>query len=62
MEADTTVGSEPRGGWRLFHYLSGGGLKGFGASNARRLVERRQNRFLVVAAILGVCWLALRFV
>lgn len=44
--------------WRLFHYLSGGGLSAFGTSSERILVERRQARFLRIACVLAVLWLA----
>jgi len=42
--------------WRLFHYLSGGGLSACGYSCARALARRRQGRFLVFAGFLGVLW------
>lgn len=44
--------------WRLFHYLSGGGLSAFGTSSERILVERRQTRFLRIACAIAVLWLA----
>ena len=43
--------------WRLFHYLSGGGLSACGSSNERALMELRQGRFLVFAGVLGVLWI-----
>lgn len=43
--------------WRLFHYLSGGGLSACGSSSARALVMRRQGRFLAVAGVLAVLWI-----
>ena len=42
--------------WRLFHYLSGGGLAACGSSSARALVYRRQGRFLAFAGVLAVLW------
>ena len=33
-------------GWRLFHYLSGGGIRAFGQPSGRMVLIRRQNRFL----------------
>ena len=44
------------GRWRLFHYLSGGGMSAFGRPSGRELQLRRQNRFLWVAAALAVAW------
>ena len=46
-----------RKNWRLFHYLSGGGISACGSSNERALMDRRQGRFLVFAGILGVLWI-----
>ena len=45
------------GQWRLFHYLSGGGLSACGSSSAHALVCRRQGRFLFFAGVLAVLWL-----
>ncbi len=60
---DTEEGADPdaseseRVRWRLFHYLSGGGLAACGSSSARALAIRRQGRFLVFAGFLGVLWI-----
>lgn len=43
--------------WRLFHYLSGGGLSAFGTSSERILVERRQTRFLRIACVIAALWI-----
>ena len=43
--------------WRLFHYLSGGGLSAFGTSSERILVERRQTRFLRIAFAFAALWI-----
>jgi len=43
--------------WRLFRYLSGGGLSACGTSSARALVCRRQGRFLTFAGVLAVLWI-----
>ncbi len=50
-----------RGGWRLFHYLSGGGMRAFGSSSGRELILRRQTRFLWVAFAMAVLWTIFRF-
>ncbi|MGN0847007.1 MAG: hypothetical protein ACI4RA_06450 [Kiritimatiellia bacterium] len=54
--------AERRAGWRLFHYLSGGGIRAFAGSVAREAVSRRQTRFLWFMVGVAMCWLALRFV
>lgn len=63
MEQNTeTGGSTSSGrkyGWRLFHYLSGGGMRIFGRTLEQDVRERRQNRFLVAAGIAAVVWLCL---
>lgn len=49
--------AEAKSRWRLFHYLSGGGLSACGTSSARLLAERRQARFLRIAGVLAALWL-----
>ena len=46
-------------GWRLFHYLSGGGMKAFGRTIRQDELDLRRNRFLALAAVFGAVWLAL---
>ena len=42
--------------WRIFHYLSGGGMKMFGRTVLQEERSRRQTRFLVFASVLAVMW------
>ncbi len=44
-------------GWKLFHYISGGGMKTFGRSVRQEERNVRRNRFLAVSAAIGVAWL-----
>ncbi len=44
---------------RLYHYLSGGGMRAFGRSVRQEETDQRRNRFLVSAAVFGVVWLIL---
>ena len=44
---------------RLFHYLSGGGLRNFGRTVLQEERDIRQRRFLKIAAAAGVSWLIL---
>ena len=65
--ADESVQSLPadrQAGWRLFHYLSGGGMRSFPhyTSTARARVSRRQTRFLWTMALFAALWLAFRFI
>lgn len=46
-------------GWKLFHYISGGGMRTFGRTISQEVRNRRQNRFLVLAALLAVAWICL---
>lgn len=48
-----------RFGWRLFHYLSGGGMRTFGRTVQQEEQSARQNRFLAVAAAVAALWLML---
>ena len=47
---------------RLFHYLSGGGMRAFGRPSGYELLMRRQNRFLWLAGVLVACWIFFSFV
>ena len=53
---ETTKGV--RFGWKLFHYLAGGGMRTFGRTVQQEEQLARQNRFLAVAAVIAVLWLA----
>ena len=44
---------------KLIHYLAGGGMEAFGRTVRQEEVLRRQRRFLSVAGLLAVGWLAL---
>jgi hypothetical protein len=44
-------------GWKLFHYLSGGGMKAFGRTLAQEEADWKRTRFLVGAAVFAVAWL-----
>lgn len=46
-------------GWKLFHYLSGGGMRSFGRTVAQDEHDRRQNRFLIAALVFFALWLVL---
>lgn len=48
-----------RFGWKLFHYISGGGMRTFGRTVQQEELGVRQTRFLVVAGALAVLWLVL---
>ena len=44
-------------GWRLFHYLSGGGMKTFGRTVEQEEADLKRTRFLVFAGALALVWL-----
>ncbi len=46
-----------RFGKRLFHYLSGGGMRIFGRTVRQEEAEIKRTRFLFFAAALGAAWL-----
>jgi hypothetical protein len=66
MTTNTSAYAQAAGGnegrWKLFHYLSGGGLAEFAYVNGRSTAIRKQNRFLTVLAIIAVAWLAFFFI
>ena len=53
----TTPGRVEAYGRKLIRYLSGGGLAAFTRTAEEERAETRQERFLFVAAIVGVAWL-----
>lgn len=68
---DLDVVNDPRGteqalgsnsARRLFHYLSGGGLRAFGCSSAAVRVYRRQDRFWYFFGALVALWLVFWFI
>lgn len=46
-------------GWRLFHYLSGGGMRAFGRTIQQEERNSRQSRFLWGCLIVAIGWLLL---
>lgn len=46
-------------GWRLFHYISGGGMRAFGRSVRQEEADIKRNRFLVFAGLFALMWLLL---
>ncbi len=54
-KGETTKGK--KFGWKLFHYLSGGGMREFGRTVRQEESEVKRNRFLAVSAVIGALWL-----
>lgn len=52
-------GLERKRGWWLFRHLSGSGLRVARGMSEGEVRERRQTRFLIVAAVLFAVWLCL---
>lgn len=61
-EAYDNISSSSRATWKLFHYISGGGMRTFGRTLEQDSKSRRQSRFLVCSAVLLLVWLTLRYV
>ena len=55
LESDRQAQGETAGsqkfGWRLFHYLSGGGLRAFGRTVEQEEADAKRTRFLIRAAV-----------
>ena len=66
LESDRNVHGENSKGvrfvWKLFHYISGGGMKAFGRTIQQEERNARQNRFLTVASVMTVLWILFLFV
>ncbi len=62
QEAHGETSKGTRFGWKLFHYISGGGMRTFGRTVQQEELGARQNRFLVVAGVVAAVWIALMFV
>ena len=45
-----------RFGWRLFHYLSGGGMRVFGRTIKQEEADLKRTRFLVAVGIFAIIW------
>lgn len=56
QQASATTSRGKKFGWRLFHYLSGGGMQAFGRTIQQEDASARQTRFLVVAGVLLAAW------
>jgi hypothetical protein len=56
----TTKGK--RFGWKLFHYISGGGMRTFGRTVQQEERSARQNRFLAIVAVVAALWTLVWFV
>ena len=54
-KGETTTGK--KFGWRLFHYISGGGMKSFGRTVAQEEADARRGRFIAASAALAAAWL-----
>ena len=48
-----------RFGWKLYHYISGGGMRTFGRTVQQEELNAKQNRFLLAAAAAAALWLSL---
>ena len=58
-EVYASISRESRRGWKLFHYISGGGMRSFRRTLEEDGRSRRQTRFLVFSAALLVAWIVL---
>jgi hypothetical protein len=56
------LSKQSRGRWRLFHYISSGGMKVFGRTLAQDERSRRQTRFLVFSGIVFALWFLMRMI
>jgi len=55
-EMYSSISKEGRPVWKLFHYISGGGMRSFRRTLEEDGRSRRQTRFLVFSAAVFVLW------
>ena len=55
-EAEGEASWSVKSGWKLFHYLSGGGLRDFGRTVKQEEADIRRARFLIAMAVFAVAW------
>ena len=58
-EAKGETSTGKKFGWRLFHYISGGGLRAFGRSVRQEEADLKRNRFLIGAGVFAIAWFML---
>lgn len=56
-ESEETAEPGRRPGWKLFHYLSGGGMRAFGRTVEQEEADSRRAGFLAASAAVGAAWL-----
>ena len=58
---ESASGRSPASGprWKLFHYLSGGGMKTFGRTIEQEEADYKRTRFLIGAGVFAFIWLLL---
>jgi len=44
-------------GWRLFHYISSGGMRMFGRTVRQQEASRRQRRFVIFQIVFWTVWI-----
>ncbi len=62
QEAHGETSKGTKFGWKLFHYISGGGMRTFGRTVQQEELVARQNRFLAIAGTVAALWLVLMLV
>ena len=58
-EAKGETSSGKKFGWRLFHYIAGGGMRTFGRSVQQEEADAKRNRFLLWSGVFAVIWFLL---
>ena len=61
-EVYASISRKSRRGWKLFHYISGGGMRVFGRTVEQEEADARQNRFLWAMGAVFALWLAFYFI
>ena len=59
QQASGTTSQGKKFGWRLFHYLAGGGMQAFGRTIQQEDASARQNRLLIFAGVFFGFWIVM---
>lgn len=61
-DADGETATGKKFGWKLFHYISGGGIRSFGRTVEQEEMDAKRTRFLASCSVAAVVWTIFYFI
>jgi hypothetical protein len=61
-EAKGETSTGKKFGWKLFHYISGGGIQCFSRTVEQEEIDAKRTRFLISCSVAAVVWMIFYFV